>query len=247
MGEITLDRLYRATKQVELPDGTTIVVRALGDAERRAVGMAALRFSILTDKALGDETSDEYIVHLLPLQLAERETLIDVVLEFRRGVLYQEAAKQFPNQFLPHPEDATPEEMKEVEERRAESEKTIEEKRTGYIEKGLEEHRAKLDKIEDGQLRKEATQRKRQVISLDSASREEMYQSVYYGTIRPEGTKYFASVDEVRALDSQVLMKLLREQREVDVLDVWALTKIGSGRNPERLVETHQEPQPEPQ
>jgi hypothetical protein len=241
MSEITLDRLFRAKQDVVLPDGRTVQVRALSDAERKQRSTASLRASIRSDELLSKEDSDEYAIYIKPLEQASREELENIIVDWQTADIVRAAYEEFKYEFIPFPDDASDEEQKDVLLKRAESEKAVDDKRQDYIVKQTLAFREKVQSWTD--VSKEAKARKRFLVSVNARYEADVYMSVYLGS-EVNGKRLFQSAEEVSSLQSDVLRKLLEAQREVDSLDVWELTKIRTGRQPERVVAAPQESEP---
>lgn len=240
MSPITLDKLFRAFKPVELPNGETVIVRALSDAERKTKQMATLRAAIRLDQRLDDPESDEYLVYITPVAQLPREELEEIVVEWQKNDLARAAFEQYKNEYLPFPDDATDEEMKDVLGKRKESEAATEQARKDYVKREAKVFAKKVQGWTDEVLLKEAVRRKKFAVSIGERFSEDVYQTIFLGTEK-DGHRYFSSMDEVRSMHTDVLNRLLESQREVDSLDIWELTKTGDGRHPERVVDTQQD------
>ena len=240
MSDITLDSLFRASQSVELPDGVVVQVRALGDAERRSRTMASLRASIRLDEKLEDTNSDEYMVYLLPLKKSSRDELLEIVQTWRENEASRTATDEVPDEYIPFPTNASDEEMKAVLLKRNVSEKDIQKRREDYVKKQGKLLRKTAEKWDDDKLLQEAIARKKTLIALNETVNENAYQSVFIATEK-DGKRYFNSIEDVRGMNSDVLVRLFVAQQEVDSLDTWELTKIRAGRESKRLVAPDEE------
>ena len=240
MSDITLDSLFRATQSVELPDGIVVQVRALGDAERRSRITASLRASIRLDERLEDTDSDEYMVYLVPLKKSSREDLLDIIQTWKENEASRTITDEIPDEYLPFPDKASEEEMKEVLRKRETSEKSIAKRREDYVKKQGKLLRKMAEKWDEDELLREAMARKRTLLSLNETVNENAYQSVFMATEK-DGKRYFEKIEDVRGLNSDVLVRLYVAQQEVDSLDMWELTKIRSRRESERVVAPDEE------
>ena len=242
---ITLDRLYRARKAVALPDNSTVLVRALSDAERRQIQTDSLAASMRFDRALKDHNSNEYLCYVYPLESATRDELIEALAQWRRSELMLAAQREFKDEYLPFPDDATLEEMKAVVLQREESEARIKASREAFIEKQIVDERIRLsDKPEDA-LRVSALKYRAQYVSALEAYAENVRRCVYYSCEKTDGGRAY-TFEEVCNLETSVLNKLYTEHKEVDSLDPWEITKMGDGRKPEGMVAAESESLTEP-
>lgn len=244
MGDITLDQLFRARKGIELPDKTNIFVRSLSDTERRQKQLASLRASVRLDQKLADENSDEYAVYLYPLKQLSRDDLLEILKQWKLGNAIETSAREFEPEYIPFPENADDEETKRVLLHREEAEKQLIEKRKEYVERLVDDYIASAEKWSDDVLLKEAIARKRMVVSLEEVLNEDAYQAVYLGTETSEGKRYFRDIAAVRSLPTNLLFFLLENQREVDNVNLWEVTKSGDGRQTIRLVDADKAPEP---
>jgi hypothetical protein len=245
--EVTLDALFRARRRTELPDKTNVYVRALSDAERKQRELDAISASIRFDRKLKDKDSSEYLCYIHPVEEADREILVDVLCDWERNDATRTSYKEVKDEFIPYPDNASFEEKKEVEINRAESEAATKEKRSKFVEDAVTKAREKFEKLDDDVLRKEAIGKKVRYLSMMESVNEEIRRGVFYGTVKEDGARYFEDYEQVCQLDSQLLGFLYQQQLEVDSLDIWAVTKIRPGREPERVVEPNKKPEPSPE
>jgi hypothetical protein len=230
MSDITLDKLMRASKAIVLPDNNTVTVRSLSDAERRQKQLASLRASVRLDEKLADESSDEYAVYLYPLKQLSRDELLEILAQWKRGNAMETSMRDIENEYIPFPDNASMDEEKEVLKKREENEKLVETQRKEYAENLVAEYLKSAEKWDDGRVLREALARKRMIVSLEEVLNEDVYQCVYLGTYTEDGKRYFQNVQRVRESPTQLLIFLLENQREVDNINLWEVTKSGNGR-----------------
>ena len=231
-----LDRLYRVSKVIDLPDETKVRVRALSDAERQQIELDALSAAMRFDRKIKDTDSNEYMCYIYPLKEAAQDVLVDVLCLWQRGEAQTEAMKEIKDEFIPIPDNASFVEKKAVLIQREEVESATERKREAYVENVIEAARKKYKKLDEETLRKEATARRMQYLSATEAFTEKMCRAVFYGTEKVEGGRFFESIGDVKELDSTILSFLYTQQREVDSLDPWAIVKFRAGRESSGLV-----------
>jgi hypothetical protein len=239
MGDITLDHLMRANKAVVLPDNSTVRVRSLSDAERRQKQLASLRASIRLDEKLADETTDEYAVYLYSVKQLSRDELLKVLEQWKRNNAMESAVRELEPEYIPFPDNPSDDEMKDVLKLREASEKQLADRRVEYVENQVKAYLQSAEKWTDDTLLKEAIARKRMLVSLEEVLNEDVYQSVYLGTCKEDGSRYFENIQQVRNTSTQLLIFLLENQREVDNVNLWEVTKSGVGREIERMVDAY--------
>ncbi len=234
--EVTLDRLYRVSRVVALPDETEIRIRALSDAERQQIELDALSAAMRFDRKIKDTDSNEYMCYIYPLKEATQDILVDVLCLWQRGEAQTEAMKEIKDEFIPIPDNASFIEKKAVLIQREEVESETDKKREAYVKNALVAARKKYEKLDEDTLRKEATSRRMQYLSATEAFTEKMCRAVFYGIEKIEGGRFFESIGDVKSLDSTILSFLYQQQREVDSLDPWAIVKFRAGRESSGLV-----------
>jgi len=237
-----LDRLYRVSNLVDMPDETKVRVRALSDAERQQIELDALSAAMRFDRKIKDTDSNEYMCYIYPLKEATQDILVDVLCLWKRGEAQTEVMKEIKDEFIPIPDNASFVEKKAVLTQREEVESETEKKREAYVENAIEAARKKYEKLDEETLRKEATARRMQYLSATEAFTEKMCRAVFYGTEKIEGGRFFESIGDVKELDSTILSFLYQQQREVDSLDPWAIVKFRAGRESSGLVATKEVP-----
>lgn len=238
---VTLDRLYRAKTNVTLPGGVVVQVRALSDAERRSKQQSAIRASLRLEQAFNDPESDAYIVHIMPLEKSERDELVEIYVAWAQNDAVRQAPEVIKDEYIPLPEKATEQDIKDTMQRRDKSEDAIANQRRAYVQERAEVARKKAQEMPDADLRREAIARRKYLTALEQALIEDSLQTVLVCTEK-DGQPFFADIEEVKNLDSRVLDALLTEQRKVDSLDPWAVAKFRNGRIPRRMVGTRKKP-----
>jgi hypothetical protein len=236
MAEVTLDRLYRASKLVDLPGGGQMMMRALSDAERQQIELDSLAAAMSFDRRIKDPDSSEYLSYIYPLEEASTDVLIDVLCAWRKGEAEGEAAREIKDEFIAFPKDASIEEKKDVLRQREEYETVVSAKRRLYVENAVKAAREKFAQLEEAKLRSEAKFRKIQYMSAAEAYSTRLKRAVFYGAEKLDGGRFFESFSDVKELDSTFLAFLYQEQKEVDSLDPWAVIKIRAGRESVGLV-----------
>lgn len=226
---IRLDSLFRAVKDIDLPEGKKGQARALADAEIKERRRYALIKSQEVTKELRDETSDMYQLYMLPLATTrDRDLLLDTVLQVRRIEFLQDALEFYPNVLLPIPDDASDVEERGVLEQRVLQEAAIQKQRDDYIAKRVADIRKKTKALNVRQLRKMA-----QGLAGVVAERATMIDAMRWYTVYA-GISEFKDGQLERLFDSPgaasmspegVVDRLWLEVDEVNSVDPWEIAK----------------------
>jgi len=218
MEGITVDRLFRVSKDIELL-GHKLKVRALSDLEMQLRHREAMRASVVVERALRDPDSTESLVNLAPLEQSAPDDLKSILVIYHQRETQIKAAREIPLDYLPFPDEATEEEQREVLARRETHAKLIQDKRKASVEQEVESYRKSL---EDKSVEWLLAQAKGKTIMANASASfaEEFALHTIYTTLEtPEGKRYFDSLDEVRLVPASVRNLILTTFSEVNDLD----------------------------
>lgn len=232
---ITLDRLFRAVKVVDMPDGKQIRVRALSDMEVQERNRFALAARYVAEKRLANHDSIEYQATLLPLEDATPDVLRATLLSYQQFDLSNKAAEQHPYRYIPEPDKATDEEKLDTLRQREEQEKTVEANRAVYIKAEIEKYTALLTEKEEGFLRRECTKRTAEFFGREAFSEAYANYEIWMSVEGVDGKRYFSTQAEVSSVPTSVKGKLYGEIREVNSLDPLAFAGKSATDSPPEL------------
>lgn len=219
MDGVTLDRLFRVSKEVELPGNIKVKVRALSDAELQTRNRSALRARFEAEKRLKDPESTEYIITLLPLEDADADAYRATLLAYRRSEVAGEAERELPLVYVPFPDNADDAERVVVLGQREESEKAIRQKRAELAEKWLANYAKTLTDMDEEALRKQCRQKTAEFFGRTEFFNEFMAHTIYLCTETLDGQRYFASVEEAKGVPLVVTNRIAEIVAEVNDLD----------------------------
>lgn len=219
MEQITLDRLFRRTKVVEMPDGAKVKVRALSDIEMQERNRTGLAARHVAEKRLRDHDSLEYKATLLPLEEAEADQLRATLFVYQRFDLSSLANEKYPYLYVPEPDEATEAEKLETITRREEREKEINDKREVWMKAEADRYAETLDKKDDDWLRRECARRTAEFFGREAFAEAVTSYEIYRSVENLDGSRYFENQAEVGNVPTAVKTKLYGEMREVNSLD----------------------------
>ena len=227
--DITLDNLFRAVKDIELPGGLKGQVQALSDAEKKERRRYALLCELDAAKELRDETSDAYRISVAPLaEVEDKDPLVSTILQVRRVELQQESQQLFPQLIIPIPDEADDVTEIAVIERRKETEAKTAEQRQNHIEVRMTQIREKLESQDIELLRKMA-----RGLAVTVTSRRVMIDAICWYTVyagvyvfrNGDRERLYQSPDIVQNSPESVIDRLYREVEEVNNVDPWEIVK----------------------
>lgn len=223
MGSVTLNRLFQATKEIEVA-GRKLLVRAISDPEANQRHRTSILSRMSAEEKLDNPQSDEYRALIDGLKDAPRDYLVTVVTNYERGEIEAAVIQEVQPEYLPFPDNASADEEAAVLRRRKEQEETILNRRITAIERKTKALRDAVEALDDATLLKRA----------QVASRKSYLSVVYQETflfytlmvcVRCEdGKPYFKSMDEAGDLPQAVRVRLMGEVSEVNALDPLSLT-----------------------
>lgn len=160
MTEFRLDDLYNVEAEVSLPDGSAVVVRVLTEAEVQERDQAALEAYAKVREEMTDEEGEMHQKVIAPLLKEDtpREALIWAAAAVQQTRLGLEAARQYPMQFFPFPENASTEERIDVMRQQDKHEASVRQARAESVERKIQAYVEGLQERDDAALRRIATQ-----------------------------------------------------------------------------------------
>jgi len=232
MPEVTLDRLFRPYKEIELPDGRKGFARALGDAEVKERRRWALLQAAAASKDIENEDSEEYQLVIAPLATIEDPLpLIATILQVRTAELRREAEMLSPYPVLPIPDNADDVKEREVLAARTEAEERVDEERETFIKARLTEIRNKLVDQDVAMLQKMATN-----MAIILANREAMFEAIRWYTVyagahvylngdTTKSERLYQSPEEAKGAPPTVVDKLYLDVVELNDVNPWEIAK----------------------
>ena len=228
--EFRLDDLYNTEAFLGLPDGTEITVRTLTDAESQIRDSAARAAAGAVEKRLRDSESEEYADLMTPLQHADRDGMMAIIMSIAAITMSQEVQNEYPYRYIPFPDEATEEERREVIERREEHEARVRQSRSEELSRRLAARREELLILDEDDLRSRA---ERALIATESFNNRvsEFYAQTVYMSCRNGDDRPMFELDDVRrhgrsdGLNESVYRRLLEVYQEIDQVDPWVLQK----------------------
>lgn len=220
---ISLDRLFRICKIVDMPDNTKVRVRSLSDLEMQDRNRAAIAARYVAEKRLKDKGSVEYQATLLPMEDAGADELKASLLAYRKFEIEQESYEEFKRVYIPDPKDATDEEKLATLAQREASLKDTEEKRKAWVQKKLESYAEGIDKWEEAKLRKEGLKKTAEFFGREAYSERLIGRTLFTVVSNLDGTRFFESEQEVTSVPPGVVQRLYDAVVEVNSLDPLSL------------------------
>lgn len=228
---IRLDDLFRATQDIDLPEGQKGMARALTDAEAKERRRFALVKSQEVVEELKDPTSLRHRLSVAPLEKVkddEADSLIKVILEARRYDSQRDAVTLFPLPFIPIADDADDVTEREVLQQREESEKVVREQRAEYVKQRITTLREKYQETPMETLRVVTRQ-----LAITVEARRTMVDAFRWYTIyasvfiynNGKAERLFQSPDQVANVPSSIVDRLYKKAEAVDNVDPWDIVK----------------------
>lgn len=212
-----LDDLFRTTKDVELPGGRTISVRVLSDPEIRVRDNQSQRAYQQVARAFRNKESEEYIQNVAPLEDAEDESLRALLVAMHAVTVRHEAVREIRPTVIPEPEGAMPDELLDVEDRRAAEDKRVYEERVAHVEARLNTYRDSLAELGSEVLLERAKSQISVPFASDAADEEFACWTIHLATDKE------LDVEDVRGMNPKVKEILMAAYLEVDRIDPFAL------------------------
>lgn len=229
---ISTDRLFRSSKTVPIGP-RTVVVRGLSTYDTRCRYEEALLASLDVRRELKDPASRRYRLSIAAtLEAADDDQLRSLLVLAARNKAEIEAADEIKPEFAAKPDEATVDEERDVLERRAAAITAAADLRKKYVENKAANRQAEVAPWDHDQL-VAVYVRTAADIAIDNAFGEAYSASgLLYGIRQEDGTPYFQTLDEVRALNDDARLLLSTELRLVNDIDPLAWSGPSSTATP---------------
>ena len=224
MDGVTVDRLFRVSKELELPGGVKVKVRALSDMELQLRNREALRARYVAEKRLKDKDSTEYQITLLPLEDADADGYRATLLAYRRSEVGAEAERELPFVYVPFPDNASESEQTDVLAKREESEKEIRQRRAEWAEARVKDYVKLVTEMDEETLKKQCFRKTAEFFGRTEFTNRFVTMTAYIATETLEGAHYFASAEEVGSVPTVVLDRILQAVSEVNDISPFGLS-----------------------
>ena len=209
-----LDDLFRVVDDFTLPGGRVVAIRVLSDSELKIRDDEASRVSAAVAREFANVKSKTYKSVVLPLeQEADDDTVRSLLVSIRATEHHLEAVAMFPLDVIPLPDDASKEEIVEVEDARENDVKLVEEARTEHTKKRVEAYRESLEELDREALIKRL--RPAMSVPYSMAARQQAFVD---WTIHLSTEKVF-SIGDIEQMNPKVKDALYVKYREVDDVD----------------------------
>lgn len=211
-----MDDLFRTVIDVKLPGGRTVSVRVLSDPEIRVRDNNSQRAYQRVARAFRDKESEEYIHNVAPLEDAEDDSLRSLLVAMHAVTVRHEAVREIRPTVIPEPEGAMPDELVEVEDRRAEEDKRVLDKRVAHIEARVNKYRESIAELDGEVLLERAKAQISVPFASDAADEEFTCWTIHLAT---DGE---FKVEDIRGMNPKVKEALMAAYLEVDRVDPFA-------------------------
>jgi hypothetical protein len=229
--DFQLDDLYNICAELPLPGDDVAYVRVLTEPEVQQRDEAAMEAYRVREDELRDEEGDEYKRVIEPLDEAEEDTLVAIILSIEAVRFNLEAIRQHPFRFMPYPDEATPQERADVMRKQDEHEAAVRGTRSRVTNEKIETYRGKLQERDEEKLRRQAINALITAQADTERQKEFQIQTVHLST-RKDSTKGppYWDLETVRmhgmgGLGEQVYNTVLSTYFQLDNLDPWELQK----------------------
>lgn len=228
MGNITLDRLMRPRKEVALPTGETVVVRALASQELSLREAEATRAAALAEKEVRTPGTPRHDTYILRLETLSEELLRNQALEYASLDAWRRVEEVVKPDYIPEPEEATEEERRATVLKREEHLQQVAERRRLWVESAVATEKARLEGLDRDRLLAEVTTRTHRLVG-DLAYREKfLAYTKRTSTLKLDGQPYFSSDEEALATHPAMDDLITRAFVEVNDFDPLSLSGTSS-------------------
>jgi hypothetical protein len=227
MQEITLDRLFRATKQVDIAE-SKLTVRALTDVERNMVFRSANLARAKMARKLDNPESDEALTHFGIIHELNDQDIRQVIRVYQNREAHREAQDSIKLSFVPFPDEATPDETDKVILRREDNVKKMQADRDKFVTDWM----ASVEKRITEAARPELLAEYRKAIR-DTVLFSEYAEELEVQTLRISLDGQLSETD-IRGLASPVRNLLMSSVSEVNTIDPLAWkSPVSTASSPE--------------
>ena len=221
---ISLDRLMRPQKTVDLPNGQQVVVRALAAQELSLRQKAATRAAAVAEAEARKEGTEEYETYILPILTSSIDELRAAYVGYARLDAQTQVFDKIKAEYIPEPDEATPEEQREVVLKREAHLEDVNRRRSEWVEAYVAEAKERAEKLEDEERLRAEIRRRTEKLVADIVYNETYLDQTHYLSVRnPDGTSYFSTPTEARYLHSAMSNLLAEAFAEVNDIDPLSL------------------------
>ena len=218
---ILFDNLFRPYCEVALPNGASVYLRVLSDAEIRLRDMAAISVSNKAKKIVLKEGSDENTNIIEPLKEFSRTDMINLIKAVRVYYINLEVARLIQEEYIPLPfeTDVTGEARRDVEDKRGQERIDTYRARQDEVNKRIVELEKELDALSDAELLERCINDRVLGFTNASYNDEAKAQLVYLCSYKDDSfrDRFFQNVDTVRELNPRLKALLEETYYEIDV------------------------------
>lgn len=200
-------------------------LKVIGDDDLDKAHRAARLASASLRKTLQDTESDVYKDRVAPIMDADRESCIDLIMQYRTANLGSEARVNTPREELPtieefaiEPDAPSLEELENLDAALVKQDEDYEKAVEEYISTRTDIIRAELEALSLEELRTIAMDNIAGIMALAEFFTELTAQKLYYGTFvdKEYKTRAFDSVDEFIATDSVIKEQLIEAYTSIE-------------------------------
>lgn len=220
--DITLDRLFRATKAFEF-GGQKLTARALSGPEREERSMQSTNATRQLEKQLQNEDSPEYQFHLRLYENLDEDGLRQFLTIVKEGDIYREVSRDNKPIYQPEPDNVTEDERRALLNAREEAEKLRKEKIDTLVKAELEKYKPVVEKMDKAELLSRARKLAIGRVLNEKANSYYTYYTIYKGVLQ-DGKPYFESFEDASSIGRDAALELYAKVDEVDNINFLALS-----------------------
>jgi hypothetical protein len=212
--DVTLDRLFRATKNFEF-GGQKLTARALSGPEREERSMQSTNATRQLEKLLQNEDSSEYQFHLRLYENLDEDGLKQFLTIVKEGDLYRDASKEHKPIYQPEPDNVTDDERRALLNSREEAEKARKDKIDEIVKTELEKFKSTLEKLPKEELLSRSRKLAIGRVLNEKANAYYTFYTIYKGVLQ-DGKPYFNSFEDASSIGREAALELYLKVDEVD-------------------------------
>lgn len=223
MEAVTIDRLFRVHKQVEVL-GHKLTIRCLSGPESQDRDRYSLMAGLTLEKKLRNHESEEYLTTLSGYKNFDRDSLIAFLKVGYVGEAEDKAREKYPLNYVPFPDGALEEERRRTLESRESTEKKNEADVTAEVKRLMESYEKSLADTPVDELLVKVESRVIGMAVNRATNESYAYYALYLSVHDLEGKRYFSTPEEPRGLHDSITIMLMKEFKEVNGVDPLALS-----------------------
>lgn len=224
MDGLLLDRLCRVYKSSSLPNGDTVRLRCLSDTEKRECELEALYASSKVVQRLRDKSSRDYQAIILKIKMDGVEVMREALVAYFRLHYTRQSFREVKEKFIPFPDNAQDDERRDVLIRRSDQREAIGKQRQEWVAAKVVDYAQSLDGKSEDELGALIDKYAADGNANIFYNEEYVRAAIFYATETSDGTRrFYASLDEVRALPAQIVNALYHDYQGVDGVDPFLL------------------------